>query len=83
MNGDDAAVEASLTDAARVIRSVPDVSLACHVSPDGDALGSMLALHHVLRAAGIPSMASFSEPFVVAAADIELLDVETAWLEAP
>ena len=66
MNGDDAAVEASLTDAARVIRSVPEVSLACHVSPDGDALGSMLALHHVLRAAGIRSIASFSEPFVVA-----------------
>jgi len=42
------------------------VSLACHVSPDGDALGSMLALHHVLRAAGILSVASFSEPFVVA-----------------
>jgi phosphoesterase RecJ-like protein len=42
------------------------VCLACHVSPDGDALGSMLALHHVLRAAGIRSIASFSEPFVVA-----------------
>ena len=28
------------------------VALACHVNPDGDALGSMLALHHVLRAAG-------------------------------
>jgi phosphoesterase RecJ-like protein len=66
VNSDDAAVEASLTDAARVIRSVPEVSLACHVSPDGDALGSMLALHHVLRAAGIRSIASFSEPFVVA-----------------
>ena len=66
MNGDDAAVEASLTDAARAIRSVPEVSLACHVSPDGDALGSMLALHHVLSAAGIRSIASFSEPFVVA-----------------
>ncbi|MDQ1456995.1 MAG: hypothetical protein QOH28_2615 [Actinomycetota bacterium] len=66
MNGDDAAVAASLTDAARAIRAVPEVSLACHVSPDGDALGSMLALHHVLRAAGIRSIASFSEPFVVA-----------------
>ncbi len=66
MNGDDAAVEQSLTDAARAIRFAPEVSLACHVSPDGDALGSMLALHHVLRAAGIRSIASFSEPFVVA-----------------
>jgi phosphoesterase RecJ-like protein len=49
-----------------VIRSAPTVALACHVSPDGDALGSMLGLHHVLRAAGISSIASFSEPFVVA-----------------
>ena len=65
MSADDA-VEQALTDAARAILSAPEVSLACHVSPDGDALGSMLALHHVLRAAGIPSIASFSEPFVVA-----------------
>ena len=28
------------------------IALACHVSPDGDALGSMLGLYHVLRAAG-------------------------------
>jgi phosphoesterase RecJ-like protein len=59
-------VESQLTRAAEVIRSAPTVALACHVSPDGDALGSMLGLHHVLRAAGISSIASFSEPFVVA-----------------
>ena len=69
MNGDmgtDVAVEKALTRAATAIRSAREVSLACHVSPDGDALGSMLALHHVLRAAGIRSVASFSEPFIVA-----------------
>src|SRR5258708_1760783 len=64
--GADLAVEESLTRAAAAIRSAREVSLACHVSPDGDALGSMLALHHVLCAAGIKSVASFSEPFVVA-----------------
>ena len=63
---DDLPVEEALTRAARAIRSAPEVCLACHVSPDGDALGSMLALHHVLCAAGIKSVASFSEPFVVA-----------------
>jgi bifunctional oligoribonuclease and PAP phosphatase NrnA len=62
----DLPVEEALTSAARAIGRAPEVSLACHVSPDGDALGSMLALHHVLRAAGIRSIASFSEPFVVA-----------------
>ena len=40
-------------------------ALACHVSPDGDALGSMLALHHVCARPG-SQYRSFSEPFVVA-----------------
>lgn len=55
-----------LTRAIETIESASTVALACHVSPDGDALGSMLALHHALRAAGRDSVASFSEPFVVA-----------------
>jgi phosphoesterase RecJ-like protein len=59
-------VEASLSRAAAVIERAARVDLACHVSPDGDALGSMLALHHALRAAGRESVASFSAPFVVA-----------------
>ena len=42
------------------------VALACHVNPDGDALGSMLGLFHVLRAAGRDVVASFPPPFVVA-----------------
>ena len=55
-----------LDRAARIISDAPTIALACHVNPDGDALGSTLALHHTLRAAGIRSVASFSEPFVVA-----------------
>jgi phosphoesterase RecJ-like protein len=61
MNVDDA-----LTRAADAILRAPQIALACHISPDGDALGSMLALHHVLLAAGRDSVASYSEPFVVA-----------------
>jgi phosphoesterase RecJ-like protein len=77
---DDLPVDEALTRAADAIRSASEVCLACHVSPDGDALGSMLALHHVLRAAGIKSVASFSEPFVVAPHYRELpgLDLLTA-----
>jgi phosphoesterase RecJ-like protein len=59
-------VDEALEHAAKVIKAAPRVALACHVNPDGDALGSMLALHHTFRAAGIESIASFSEPFVVA-----------------
>jgi phosphoesterase RecJ-like protein len=59
-------VDDALVHAAELILAAPAVGLACHISPDGDALGSMLALHHVLRSAGMQSIASFSEPFVVA-----------------
>jgi phosphoesterase RecJ-like protein len=62
----DLPVDVALARAAEVIASAPQVALACHINPDGDALGSTLALHHVLRAAGVDSVASFSEPFVVA-----------------
>jgi len=52
--------------AVEVIASARSLALACHVGPDGDALGSMLAMHHLARANGKPSVASWSEPFVVA-----------------
>jgi phosphoesterase RecJ-like protein len=80
-----AAVDSALDQAAEVIRRAPLVCLACHVSPDGDALGSMLGLLHVLRAAGIPSVASFSEPFVVAPhyRDLPGLDLLTRPEEFP
>ena len=55
-----------LDQAAAVIGAAPSLALACHVGPDGDALGSMLALHHLARANGKQSVASWSEPFVVA-----------------
>jgi phosphoesterase RecJ-like protein len=59
-------VDASLARAADVVASGGTVALACHVNPDGDALGSMLGLFHVLRAAGRDVVASFPKPFTVA-----------------
>jgi phosphoesterase RecJ-like protein len=52
--------------AVEVIASAPSLALACHVGPDGDALGSMLAMLHLARAQGVVSIASWSEPFEVA-----------------
>jgi phosphoesterase RecJ-like protein len=59
-------VDDSLLRAAEVVAEGGTVALACHVNPDGDALGSMLGLFHVLRAAGRPVVASFPPPFTVA-----------------
>jgi phosphoesterase RecJ-like protein len=40
--------------------------ISCHIHPDGDALGSALALHRALANAGRAALVSFSEPFTVA-----------------
>ena len=54
--------------ATALLRSSDEVVLVCHVAPDGDALGSMLALGAALRAAGTRVVASWgSEPFEVPA----------------
>jgi phosphoesterase RecJ-like protein len=55
-----------LDRAVEVLRAATTVGLVCHVDPDGDALGSLLALHHLCRANGKDSVASWPEPFVVA-----------------
>ncbi|HEU0103507.1 MAG TPA: DHH family phosphoesterase [Mycobacteriales bacterium] len=53
-------------EATALLDSSQDVVLACHVAPDGDALGSMLALGCALRRRGTRVVASWgSEPFEV------------------
>jgi phosphoesterase RecJ-like protein len=61
-----AEADGALARAATVVADARQVALACHVNPDGDALGSMLGLFHVLRAAGVDVVASFPTPFVAA-----------------
>jgi phosphoesterase RecJ-like protein len=53
-----AAVVAALADAHRI-------GVLGHIGPDGDALGSVIALARAARAAGKDAHASFGEPFVV------------------
>jgi len=55
-----------LERAAAAIEDASSLALACHVGPDGDALGSMLAFHHLCRSQSRLSVASWSEPFIVA-----------------
>jgi phosphoesterase RecJ-like protein len=52
--------------AVALLEAADEVDLVCHVGPDGDALGSMLALGVALRASGKAVRASWgSEPFEV------------------
>ncbi|GAA3949739.1 bifunctional oligoribonuclease/PAP phosphatase NrnA [Actinomadura viridis] len=51
--------------ALALIETADEICLACHVAPDGDALGSMLALGQALSGLGKRCLASFGEPFTV------------------
>ncbi|WP_276206390.1 DHH family phosphoesterase [Thermoactinospora rubra] len=44
-----------------LIRQADEIALACHVAPDGDALGSMLAAGRALRALGKRVVCSFGD----------------------
>ncbi len=54
--------------AVELLAEADRVALACHVTPDGDALGSMLALGIALRSRGVDVVASWGgTPFEVPA----------------
>jgi phosphoesterase RecJ-like protein len=48
-------LEGEWARAIKALNEAAEICLACHVRPDGDALGSMLAVAHALRARG-PAM---------------------------
>ena len=71
--------ENSIERLRMLINSVQHVVITCHKSPDGDALGSSLALCHVLRRLGkdavlvTPDMAPKSLEFIPGVRDIVVL----------
>lgn len=73
-------------DAVALLQQHHEIALACHVNPDGDALGSMLALGIALRGLGKRVVASWgSEPFAVPSAYASLpgLDLLVPTAEFP
>lgn len=48
--------------AADAIRAAGSLAITCHVNPDGDALGSALALAHAARAVGKDAVVAFGGP---------------------
>jgi bifunctional oligoribonuclease and PAP phosphatase NrnA len=45
--------------AVELLQAADEVALVCHVDPDGDALGSMLALQRLLQQRGVTTVASY------------------------
>jgi phosphoesterase RecJ-like protein len=51
--------------ARAALADVDRLAVVCHLHPDGDAIGSALGLAASARLAGVTSVVSFSEPFVL------------------
>ena len=66
--------------AAAALQAATRILVTGHIRPDGDALGSMLALTIAARHAGKQAVATFGEPFLVPA-HFSYLDTE--WLLPP
>ena len=58
--------------AVDALSAADEVALACHVDPDGDAIGSMLALQRFLGARGVRTTASWGTPDADAGAELEV-----------
>jgi bifunctional oligoribonuclease and PAP phosphatase NrnA len=59
-------IEAEWSRAVKILDGATEICLACHVRPDGDALGSMLAVAHALAGRGPRVVASFGDaPFEI------------------
>ena len=60
-----APTEAAWTEAIAEITQAERIGVVGHIRPDGDALGSMIALTLGARAAGKDAVASFGKPFTL------------------
>lgn len=60
-------ITVDIAKAAEAIRDADKLALACHVGPDGDAIGSMLGLGLAAQRQGKEVVASFGTPFVLSA----------------
>jgi nanoRNase/pAp phosphatase (c-di-AMP/oligoRNAs hydrolase) len=74
--------------AVAILDGAQHVCLACHIRPDADALGSMVAVARALHDRGQSVVASFGEPFEVPAIlsflpGLELLSRPSAFPAAP
>lgn len=58
-------LDARVAEAAKAVEEAEALVLACHIGPDGDALGSMLAVAAAAQREGKEVFPSFGEPFTL------------------
>jgi bifunctional oligoribonuclease and PAP phosphatase NrnA len=74
---------ASLADVARALRAGDRFLLTTHEGPDGDALGSLLAMHHVLEQLGKDSVMFLPAKEFPLPVEYQFLPLEEVFHEPP
>jgi phosphoesterase RecJ-like protein len=75
--------DGSLAQVVDEIRSAERFLLTTHENPDGDALGSLLAMHHVLEALGKDSLMFLAAKEFPLPVEYRFLSLEEVFHEAP
>jgi phosphoesterase RecJ-like protein len=79
----DAATTASVSEVAAVLRERDRFLLTAHEGPDGDALGSLLGMHHLLRQLGKDSVMFLAAKEFPLPIEYRFLPLEEVFHEAP
>jgi len=79
----DAATTASVGELAAVLRERDRFLLTAHEGPDGDALGSLLGMHHLLRQLGKDSLMFLAAKEFPLPIEYRFLPLEEVFHEAP
>jgi bifunctional oligoribonuclease and PAP phosphatase NrnA len=75
--------DATLDDIVAELRSADRFLLTTHENPDGDALGSLLAMHHILGALGKDSVMFLASKEFPLPVEYRFLPLEEVFHEAP
>ncbi len=75
--------DASLADIAQELRANDRFLLTTHEAPDGDALGSLLAMHHILEQLGKDSVMFLAAKEFPLPVEYQFLPLEEVFHEAP
>jgi bifunctional oligoribonuclease and PAP phosphatase NrnA len=79
----DAQRDATLAEMVRELRATERFLLTTHENPDGDALGSLLAMHHILGAVGKDSVMFLASKEFPLPVEYRFLPLEEVFHEAP
>ena len=58
-------LESNIVQSVKLLDNADNILITCHISPDGDAIGSSLGLFHMLKNLGKSVLGLYSLKFIL------------------